>query len=496
MPRSKNGSGIDDRRGGAGWRAAALVATALLLFGGTGVEEAAAQDQESDGCRVAPSIGCVFGEHEVDLSLTTRLRAELWRARSENTDTFYAARTRVGLKYSYGSLLSFFGEFQDARIYNLSSKMSGAGALYRTFANGRNHTDSQRIRQLWLEVRPIEGLGIRIGRQDVKLGTEVLYPEANWKYVKILRASQRLVGTVGWSHGERSNDGVSVSYDTGGHYLFAFAAQPTTGVFDIRDAYKRQNDINYGGITWTVKRDTWLPNTELRLFGLAYDDKRSVSDGGLPDSVTVYSGGASVIGFYPLGPGTVDVLAWGVYQFGRFSHLDHSAGAVILEAGYQLAEVPTKPWFRVGVNYASGDDDPADGDHHTFFNVLPTNHLYYGFADQWAFQNLVNWFAQLMLAPHEKVRLNLMLHQFYLADDNDARYFGTGAFNKKVFGYSAQPSRGRQAGGTEIDLVAHYEVNRHLSIEGGYAYMWGRGIFNTSSYEDVTFAYLELTLKY
>ena len=155
-----------------------------------------------------------------------------------------------------------------------------------------------------------------------------------------------------------------------------------------------------------------------------------------------------------------------------------------------------KPWFRVGVNYASGDDDPTDGDHHTFFNMLPTNHLYYGFADQWAFQNLVDWFAQLMLKPHEKVGINLMLHQFYLANDNDARYFGTGAFNKEVFGFGAQPSRGYGAGGTEIDAVANYDFNKHLSIQGGYAYMWGRGIFNTSSNPNVSFGYLQLTLKY
>jgi hypothetical protein len=467
------------------------------LLAGAGAVRAAEEEQQSDGCRVTPSIGCVFGEHKVDFSLTTRLRTEFWRARASHTDTFYAARTRVGLKYSYGSLLTLFGEFQDARIYSLSPNSSGVAGVYRAFSNGRSHTDSQRVRQLWLDVKPIEGLGIRIGRQDIKLGTEVMYPEANWKYVKIKRGSQRLVGTVGWSHGERSNDGIRVSYDTGeGHHLYAFAARPTTGVFDIRDAYERQDDINYGGISWTVKRDTWLPNTEVRLFGLGYGDDRSISDGGLPNSVTVYTGGASVIGFYPLGPGTLDLLVWGAYQFGRFNRLDHSAGAAILEAGYQLTEVPLKPWFRLGMNFASGDGDPTDGDHHTFFNMLPTNHLYYGFADQWAFQNLVDWFAQLMLKPHEKVSLNLMLHQYYLANDDDARYFGTGAFNKKIFGFGAQASRGHQAGGTEIDAVASYAFNKHLSIQGGYAYMWGRGIFNTSRNKDVSFGYLQLTLKY
>ena len=44
--------------------------------------------------------------------------------------------------------------------------------------------------------------------------------------------------------------------------------------------------------------------------------------------------------------------------------------------------------------------------------------------------------------------------------------------------------------------MVNYDFNKHLSIQGGYAYMWGRGIFNTSSYPNVNFGYLQLTLKY
>ncbi len=486
-----------DRSGGSGRGAAALLAVTFLLFWGAGPIRADAEQQQSDGCHVTPSIGCSFGDHKVDLSLTTRLRIEFWDAHADDTDTFYAARSRVGLKYSYGSLLTLFGEFQDARIYSLSPTSSGAGGLYRDFADGRSRTHSDRLRQLWLEVKPIEGLGVRIGRQDIKLGTQAMYPEPNWKYLKIKRGSQRLVGTVGWTHAERSNDGFSVSYDTGGgHHLYAFAARPTTGVFDIEDAYYRQDNINYGGLSWTVKRDTWIPHTELRLFGLAYDDERSERHGGLSRQVEIYTGGFSTVGIYPVGPGNIDLLVWGAYQFGHYSGLDHSAAAGILEAGYQFTGLCTKPWLRIGVNVASGDGDPDDGDHGTFFNMLPTNHLYYGFADRWAFQNLVNWFAQLMLKPHEKVSVNLMLHQFSLQDDDDSRYFGTGAFSRSNFGFGAQSSRGYRSHGTELDAVVNYAVNKHLSVQGGFAHMWGHGVANSFKDDGVAFGYLEVTLKY
>jgi hypothetical protein len=42
----------------------------------------------------------------------------------------------------------------------------------------------------------------------------------------------------------------------------------------------------------------------------------------------------------------------------------------------------------------------------------------------------------------------------------------------------------------------NYDFNKHLSIQGGYAYMWGRGIFNTSNNTNVSFGYLQLALKY
>ena len=75
----------------------------------------------------------------------------------------------------------------------------------------------------------------------MKLGVEVLYPEPDWRYLKTARIGERLLGGVGWSHEERAGDGVVVDWDTGAHYLYAFAARPTTGVFDVETAYRRSS---------------------------------------------------------------------------------------------------------------------------------------------------------------------------------------------------------------------------------------------------------------
>jgi hypothetical protein len=469
------------------------LATTVALGPGRAAEPA-------DGLRATPDLGWKRGDHRVDLSLATRFRLEYWDDRARHGDVFYALRTRLGLRYRLRDRLELFAEVQDARIYGLGAEASGAGALYRRFADqpgGLDHTNSQKLRQLYVQIAPIEGLALRVGRFDVKLGTEVGYPEPDWKYLKVARASQRLVGTVGWTHGERGSDGVSVAYDAEGHHGFGFVARPTQGVFDVENAYGFQEDILYGGISWTVKRGAWLEDTEIRPFFVAYDDDRSVRHGGLAKSVNVYTLGVSAIGIHPLGPGNLDWLIWGAYQTGRYDGLDHDAGAGILEIGYRLAKAPSKPWLRLGVNVATGDDDPTDGDHETFFNLLPTNHLYYGFADRFAFQNLIDLIAQVRLAPHPRVGVNLMAHGFWATDPDDATYGGTGAWNRTLFGYAATPSpTDSRRVGAEIDLVVDVKVHEHLALQAGYARLWRNERRNPAPRDDTDFAYLQMLFHY
>ena len=474
-----------------------LAGACLSLLAALGARTALAEPPAiPEGFRALPSLGWKGGDHRVDLSLQHVSRVESWDARAHSSDTFYGERTRVGVRYGWREFLTLFGELQNTYVGGLAPDTSGAGASYRSTMDGRGSDHSNRVRQLYAEVAPHPSLALRAGRFDVRGGLEVTYPEPDWTYLKSQRLSQRLVGTVGWSIVERSNDGAQLSLDAGGHQLVAYAVKPTTGVFDVDRAYERQDDILYGGIAWTVKRGTWLPGTELQLFGLGYRDDRPVDDGGLADPVEVFTAGASLLAVRPLGPGSVDVLLWAAGQGGSYDDLDHSAGAGVAELGYRLAEAPGQPWLRVGVNAASGDGDPGDGDHHTFFNVLPTNHLYYGFADQLAFQNVIDWFAQLQLAPAPRLDVNLFLHQFSLADEDDARYSGTGAFDRRSFGFAAQPSGGRRSVGTELDAVIAWRAARGLTLEAGYSHLFGHAVFDGFDDEDTRFGYVMLTLRH
>jgi hypothetical protein len=451
---------------------------------------------EGDGFHAEPSVYWQSGDHRVDLGAALRLRTELWDAFADDLENYTALRARFRVQYGWRERLLVAAELQDVTLWGMDPDGSGALASYRNANDGRRSASGTDLRLLYVEAKPTETSFLRVGRQEVKLGVEVLYPEPDWRYLKSARVGERLLGSVGWSHEERAGDGVVADWDLGGHYLHAFAARPTTGVFAVETAYRPLRDIRYAGGSWTVKRGSWLRDTELSLFGLAYEDERSPDEGGLAHGLDVYTLGAHWVGIYALGPGKVDAVLWGAGQFGDYDDLDHRAGAIVGELGYQLQDVFAKPWLRLGVNAASGDGDPADGDHHTFFNLLPTNHIYSGFADQIEFQNLIDVFLQLKLAPDPRVALNLFVHWFRLWDEDDSRYAGTGAFDRKVFGFSAQPSRGYARVGTEYDIVATYTPHRAVTLEAGFSFLDGTAMFAPNPSRDVVFAYLSLELKY
>ncbi|MEX2204867.1 MAG: alginate export family protein [Myxococcota bacterium] len=457
---------------------------------------AALGQEVADGFHTTPSLFWKSANQRVDVGLVLRTRTEYWDAFSDDSDAFTGTRTRLRAQYSLRETLFVVGELQDVRLNGMASDASGLERVYRSANDADSHANGDDVRQLYAELRPTPTSFVRAGRMDVKLGQEVLYPEPDWRYLKTARLGERLVGTVGWSQSERAYDGASAGWAVAGTQLYGFAARPTTGIFAVDSAYRPLDGISLGGASVTAKRGTLAQHGELSVFGLYYDDDRATEDGGLPNGLDVQTYGASWLSIHPIGPGKLDVLLFGAVQVGDYDDLDQRASAALVELGYQFPDVWGKPWLRIGLNVASGDGDPGDDDHGTFFNILPTNHLYYGFADQLAFQNVEDWFVQLRLAPHPRLGLNLFVHQFRLQNSNDARYSGTGAFNKDAFGYAAQASRGYAHVGTEYDVVATLALHRTVSLELGYAFLDGGALFDPMASQDVHFGYAALELKY
>jgi len=485
-------------RGGCATRLGALIVSSLIGFA---LAEASRAD---DGFRLSPKVGWSSGEHHLDLGFSSRYRLESFRAFTSSWDTFHSFRTRLGGQYRYGDLFRLVAQGQHTAVVGLGADTSGTGALYRSNSRSgdSSNVDAFYLSQLYAELGADIGW-VRAGREFVKEGTYVDYEEPEWRYLKGTRVAQRLLGTVGWTAVERAYDGAHGLGRFGGHTFHAFLLEPTTGVIDVERGYRRNRDIVIGGLDYTLGRETWRKDTELGAFFMVYEDHRNAEDvSGLFGDIDLYTLGARWLGIYPLGAGRIDALLWGAFQFGdyvdqgssgRVRTRDQRAGALIAELGYERPDLWASPHLRAGVNYASGDDDPDDGTRNTFFNLLPTNHGFYGNLDQFAFQNLVDVLVQLRLEPLTKLSLELAYHRFWLAEKEDFRWAGTGAFSTNSLGYARNPSNGSTDAGHEIDLSATVPVHHTTSLKTGYSRLWGGDVFGN---DDEDWFWVQLEVQY
>jgi hypothetical protein len=197
------------------------------------------------------------------------------------------------------------------------------------------------------------------------------------------------------------------------------------------------------------------------------------------------------------GRGKVDGLFWAAGQFGDWGALSHRAFAVAAEAGYQPSSERWHPWFRAGYFHGSGDGSPLDGEHTTFFPVLPTPRVYARFPF-YTLMNLNDTFVQVILRPHPKWTTRTDLHFLSLADSADLWYVGGGAFQETpAFGYTGRPSGGKTGLATLVDTSVDYQMRKNtaLGVYCGYA-AGGDVITNIYNNNRGIFGYLEILQRW
>jgi hypothetical protein len=210
----------------------------------------------------------------------------------------------------------------------------------------------------------------------------------------------------------------------------------------------------------------------------------------------IHTVGANVVHVVPVGAGSVDALAYGYGQFGDWQSLTQRAWAYGVEAGYRLTDVWAKPWLRVGINSGSGDTDPKDDTHGTFFQMLPTAQVYANFP----FYNMMNnqdVLAQLILQPDSRLSFRLDFHWLRVNSSRDSVYSGGGATSDTAFGYTATPANGRN----ELAYLTHfqlgYQATQNVLFNFFYAHAWGQGIISSNFVsKDANYGYVEMIFTY
>ena len=418
-------------------------------------------------------------------SATFRSRAEAWDwfdAGEEGKYAFLGTYLRAGLSQqlrNFGWRVEvmvplLLGLPDDAALPAPQGQL-GQGANY--FAANDGETDAGDVfpKQVYGQLgRPPgqDGHALRLGRFEFADGLETTPGDPTVARLKRERLGHRLLGNFTFTHVLRSFDGAQYTFTSGGRQLLLMAARPTTGVFDT-DGWGEVDDVSvlYGAATTPLR--VGGEAGDARLFALWYEDKRrmakadnrpaAIRDADI-DPIHITTLGGHLLQVFPTGSGPVDLLLWGALQTGAWGTLDHAATAVALELGMQPPLGTLEPWFRIGLFRGSGDGDPTDGSHDTFFQVLPTPRPYARFPF-YDFSNTTEVFATATLHPYPVATIRAGARRVRLSESADLWYVGGGAFEDQTFGYTGRPGGGARGLATIFDLGLTVAPAKWVTVE-------------------------------
>lgn len=379
----------------------------------------------------------------------------------------------------------------------------GTGALYYQHSSDtRSH--SVYGRALNVRAHLAQGVTLQAGRFGYTSGGEAPSGRPKIESVKRARIDSRLIGEFEWSLYQRTFDGARVDVDRKDWHATGAWLRPTQGGFE-ENAGKSLRDVDVFTGTLAFRPDVALPDTDLSLFVDRYDDDRAVA--ARPDNsglaapradVGITTFGASAAGASPVGRGDLDYLGWIAAQTGSWYGQSHRAWSLAAETGYQW-KARWQPWLRVGYLHASGDGDPSDNRHGTFFPMLPTVRKY-SLTTAYAPMNLDDLFAEIIVRPSPKYTARADVRRLWLAEAADRWYAGSGATQRAGtnFGYAGRRSGDSidfapfvVEGSADVTLARHWSANMFLGAIHG-----GRVVAASFQGDWLRYAYLESVVQW
>lgn len=344
---------------------------------------------------------------------------------------------------------------------------------------------------------------LRAGRFEFFDGQETQPENATLAWLQTNRIAQRLIGNFGFSNAQRSFDGADAHFGSGSWDVTAMAGRATQGVFNMNGNPELNVDMQYLAYSKHAAHDHML----LRGFAIGYHDGRTgiAKTDNRPlavrqadhKSIRIGTYGANLVTVVPAGPGQFDFLAWGALQNGRWGLLNQHAGAAAVEGGFQFTKARTAPWLRGGWSRSTGDNNPSDNQHNTFFQILPTPRVY----AQFPFYNLMNTtdsFVQLIDKPASRITVRSDIHWLALTSGSDLWYQGGGAFDNKVFGYTGRPAGGTTSLASMADVSLDWKINQPFDVNFYYAHAWGKSVASSiyTTTHTAQFGYVEFNYRW
>lgn len=413
-----------------------------------------------------------------------------------DSNDFVGMRSRLSFDFNAHENLRAFLQIQDSRLWGEEASTA---------------TDDQNLdfHQAYFDLRNLAEWAptVRVGRHVLSYG------------------DQRLIGGFEWNNIARAFDGVRAWWERERWSMDLFAtnvAEPDD--LDFGDGGDADDDTLFSGVYGTYR--------------LINEDKRKLSADAY--ALNLRNGNGATLGEDDLNgdgisdrTGDLDFVTLGMrwtaklydfdfgveaaWQTGTRGHDDVNAWAWHARAGYTCTDWAWQPRIGAEYNFASGDADPADGDHETFANLFPTNHLHYGYMDQISWQNMRNARFSLSAKPFKKTTVAFDYHMFWLDEEEDAYYTVAGA--ARPAGASFNGGRAALQPGTyltttrddhignEIDVTVKYTWADSIRLAGGYSHFFAGDFLDDTGFpdpdtglnakaDDADWAYFELTVSF
>jgi len=375
---------------------------------------------------------------------------------NHDAQDFVLQRIRFHVRAKLGNNVETYVQFQDSRLW---------GQEASTTSND-NLVD---LHQAYVHANDFlaKGLYVRAGRQEFIYGTE------------------RLVGAFGWDNIGRSFDALKMGYNSKSWGSDWFAAK-------LVDRNTQARGFDRGQYLYGMYNQFFRQKPQhLEVYGLLYRD-------GMRSTGEIASAGRNAtelmtVGFHSDGaikPGISYDLEF-ADQFGHRGYDSHSARAF---AGKLYKTLEEKHQFRLGFEYdiATGDSNPTDGRSGEFFNLFPTNHPHYGYADLMGWRNMQDFRPMLTFKPVAPVKFDFDYHRFYLLEARGAWKNAGGV----VLGFDPTGQSGTHVG-DEVDFTVAFPIQKHLKMLTGYSIFFpGEFAQQTRGTDNQHFFYLQTQVDF
>ena len=386
-----------------------------------------------------------------------RVEGQLGLAYNPVNDGYDLTQLRLGIYIQPTHWLEFVGVTQDSRAF-----------FNHHVANAPPYQNIWDVREAYVRLgSEHEGWFDAVaGRQMLSFGDE------------------RVIGPSDWSNMGRTFDVARIDVHPSGVMVSIFAASVIFARDGVVDHHFEGNNL-YGVYTSFSRI---LPHSTIEpylLWRVAPPNIRLAENAG-HGALSEVTGGIRAAGDVPANLDYDVEMNWQTGSLGPYT-IDAWAGHWNL--GYTFKDSRIKPRPFVEYNYATGNKNPNGTTWGTHDQIYASAHNKMDFADQFGWKNIKDLRAGVIEKIAAKWTLMEYNNDVWLATRNDALYASSGAIS-----IAAHPGATSNHVGDEIDLIAEYQQNKHMTYGFGIGHLFtGRFLNETTKGKDYNYPFAYAT---